>query len=373
MARLLHVADLHQGLTTHGRIDPTTGLNTALLSTARCWNAATELAVERGVDVLVVAGDAFNSRKPDNASLNLFDQGLNRVREANIPTVIINGNHDGDGDYSIINLFHETGLVYAITRPEIVEVEGIRIGCLPWSSRNRLLANRPGTSRTEADRAVAEALERILDQFRAESSPPDVITGHWTVQGVMGGGERDLSVMVREPVIPLHAMEGPWSHALWGHIHRQQVLEAGGTEIIYAGSVDRISFAEEHEAKVAIEVEVGTRGFTLHGLPARRFVTWEASGALDVGPSDVVGAIIRVRGEDQSQVTSAADAARDLGAATVLAQHTPKQETRARSEIVTEDLDVMGALEEYMRVRELDEDRRPAIRDTVKRLMEEAP
>src|ERR1051326_6556759 len=96
MARLIHAGDLHLGL--RSRItDPETGLDTGMLSTGRCWRQACAIAAERDVDAVIVAGDTFNGRDPDRHALNAFRAGLDVLREASIPAVLIAGNHDGDG------------------------------------------------------------------------------------------------------------------------------------------------------------------------------------------------------------------------------------------------------------------------------------
>ena len=57
----LHIADTHIGVETYGRLDPTTGLNTRVQDFSRCLSHAFDHAIERGVDFVVFAGDAYRS------------------------------------------------------------------------------------------------------------------------------------------------------------------------------------------------------------------------------------------------------------------------------------------------------------------------
>jgi DNA repair exonuclease SbcCD nuclease subunit len=67
------------------------------------------------------------------------------------------------------------------------------------------------------------------------------------------------------------------SVALSGHIHRHQVLRPpGGPPVIYAGSVERTSFAEALETKGFVVLHLtrtGLGSFEFRALPARPMVT----------------------------------------------------------------------------------------------------
>ena len=65
--RLVHLGDLHLGTENYGRPDPQTGLNSRLFDFLRCFDVAVDCAVERNVDLVVFAGDAYRSREPSPA------------------------------------------------------------------------------------------------------------------------------------------------------------------------------------------------------------------------------------------------------------------------------------------------------------------
>lgn len=377
MTRILATGDLHLGLLSHSRPDPDTGLPSALLSAGRCWLQVCDIAEDRGVDVVLVAGDTFHGRDPDAVSLNLFEAGLRQLAGASIPVVVISGNHDGaavPGRQAVIEVFDDRPSVYAVTRPEVVEVEGLRIACLPWVSRQGLMARRPGISRADAEQAVIDALVQVIGRFRAEGA--DVLTGHWSLQGALLSSEKDISI-ISEPVIPLTEVEGPWKVAPFAHIHRHQVLEAGGTVALYSGSADRVSFGEEAEAKVAVEVDVNAGTVYTHELDARRFLTIdvvETPAGLDYtgDDTDVEGVIVRIRncppeGAEEWKRHLYAD-----GAAVVRIEPKVERHVRARAETVTEALGEAEAFEEFLRVRGIPEEDRGALREMAKSLMENA-
>lgn len=381
--KILHLADIHMGLQTHSRPDPETGLPSRLLDVARSWHRAAEIAVDRGVDAVIVAGDVFHKRNPDAATLNLFAHGLRVLEEADIPTVVIAGNHDGaqhPGQRSVLELFHRPPSVFVSTRPEILDIDGLRVATLPWVSRQGLMAAHPDLSRADASERFFEGLAQVLGMLRAEGA--DVLTGHWSVQGAHLGVERDLDISITgEHVIPLAELEGPWSYAALGHIHKQQEMpQQGSTRIAYAGSVDRVSFGEEGELKVALEVSLDGGGIQEHTLPAREFQTFDLTAEQAADPEWVeamtVGAICRVRlhlTEAESMAVDRAALQRslyDAGAHHVVMEVEVERAARPRAERVTEALGPLDAFEEFMSLKDVAEEERPALRDMAKKLIE---
>jgi exonuclease SbcD len=70
-----------------------------------------------------------------------------------------------------------------------------------------------------------------------------------------------------------------WDYVALGHIHRHQELNGGQQPpIVYCGSLERIDFGEEKEAKgfVVAEVRRGHADWKFHPVAARRFVTIRA-------------------------------------------------------------------------------------------------
>lgn len=307
MIRLLHCADLHFGSLTHSRPGPN-GIPTSLLSTRECWRAVVDKALELEPDAVIVAGDVFHTPNPDAVSIAFFAEELARIRRAEIPVVIIAGNHDRApaGRPCVLEIFDDREAeVYVSTRPELIDTGAVRFGTLPSVGMQQLLAVEAG-SRSELDRRASDALAMILEGYA--NSAVDVVVGHWSLEGAVLGPERDVA-LVREPMIPRAIAEaGTWRYLALGHLHRGQQLAFGA----YSGSIDRVSFSEEEDHKIALEVVLPDRDYVAddvevvesttlelrrHVLPARRFVTVDLThpeyGAVEFGPG-IEGAIVRV-------------------------------------------------------------------------------
>ncbi|SHJ71965.1 exonuclease SbcD [Palleronia salina] len=94
--RFLHAADLHldSPLRSVALRDP--DLAGRLHDASRQVLARiVDLAIERRVDALLLAGDVFDNGVPDVATRTVLARALGRLGAAGIPTVLIRGNHDG--------------------------------------------------------------------------------------------------------------------------------------------------------------------------------------------------------------------------------------------------------------------------------------
>lgn len=383
--RLLHTGDLHLDLqTANSRPDPATGLPSRLLDTAKCWTFACEIAVERNVDAVLLAGDVFTNRNPSAAALTFFASGLRILEEHEIPVLAIPGNHDGanhPGQRCILEAFASDHFVVA-TRPEVVSVAGIRVACLPWVSRGALMAANPGVMRTDAQQQLMDALERVLDMLRVEKA--DVLTGHWSVQGAVLGGEVGLDLAITgDPALPPASLEGPWSFVGFGHIHRQQAIRSGTYELGgYCGSIDRMNFGEEDYSPSITLVDLEEHEAELIPTPARRFVTIDkdpgdalyflAGNHADTGVED---AIVRVRlsvTEDEYSKLDREAIARQLyacGAHQVRIEVDVERTRRPRAEHIAEASGPLEALDQWLAAGEIPEDERADLRLAAKELV----
>ena len=88
MARFLHIADIHLGIKRYNLPDRTTDF-------FRAWKEVIERhAIARRVDFVLIAGDLFDQRKVDPQAANHAMVMLRELDRHQIPTIVIEGNHD---------------------------------------------------------------------------------------------------------------------------------------------------------------------------------------------------------------------------------------------------------------------------------------
>jgi DNA repair exonuclease SbcCD nuclease subunit len=125
---------------------------------------------------------------------------------------------------------------------------------------------------------IRRRFPHVLAEASGEGSAADirVLCLHQCIEGAAcGPGDfvfRSGADVIRTADLPRNV-----AVTLSGHIHRHQVLRpAGRTPILYAGSVERTSFAEAPETKGFIVLQLTRSGlgpFEFRPLPARLMVT----------------------------------------------------------------------------------------------------
>src|ERR671932_2741796 len=125
---------------------------------------------------------------------------------------------------------------------------------------------------------------------------PTVVVGHAHLFGARVGAER-LLTMGSDPMYDLQTFDLPGiDFVALGHIHKQQVLHYPSPPVVYAGSIERIDFGEQDEAKGWVYAEISGKGraeWDFRQVSARRFLTIEAKVEGDNATEDVVRAIAR--------------------------------------------------------------------------------
>jgi len=282
--RLLHFADLHIGVENYGRLDASTGVNGRVLDFLQRFDELIDYGLEREVDLVIFAGDAFKTRNPNPTYQRAFARRVKRLADAGVPIVLLIGNHDLPTMVqraSSVDIFRTLDvpnvIVGRVEKVHTVETRRgpVQVATVPYPVRQRLLAHDDyrGLSIEQLD----EALQRIATenvQALAQQLDPDipaVLTAHLSISGATYGSER--SVMIgRDAVVLKSALADPaWAYVALGHIHKHQSLNGDSSPpVVYAGSLERIDFGEEKQPKGFCWVELA-RGKSTSGWTA----TWE--------------------------------------------------------------------------------------------------
>ena len=318
MVKVLHFADLHLGVENYGRPDAATGLHTRLLDFMRSFDELVDYALAEPVDLVLFAGDAYKNRDPNPTHQREFARRIQQLASADIPVFLLTGNHDIPstvGRANTLDIFAtlEVPNVHVGRRPathHITTRSGpVQIVALPWIIRSHLLNRDEYRNHTlsEIEELTLSKLENILKKLVEGLHPdlPTILAAHGAVQGAVYGSERSV-MLGQELVLPSSLLKNDaFDYVALGHIHRHQVLNQR-PPLVYAGSVDRIDFGEEREAKgfVVVEVEKGRADFKFVELTStRRFVTIEvqADGAdpmaqvqRAIAAHDIKDAIVRL-------------------------------------------------------------------------------
>jgi len=398
--KLLHTADIHLGFKTYGRRDADTGLNTRLLDVRRSFEAMVERALAEDVDAFLFCGDAYHTADPTPTQQKIFAHCLQPIADADIPIVLVTGNHDHPvtfGRASSLDIFeHITGDIHFYRTPashvQVIETKSgpLQLIPLPWPIRSQILARDEYRSMSPPEvkalieemyvryvqRRTDEILEgatgRRKDGAEAPLSPdvPTVLAGHVTVQGAELAGSERTSMIASEPKFTVGQLAcRPIDYVALGHIHHPQNRNPDGhPPVVYAGSIERVTFKERDETKGFMLVEIDpdadprTR-YTHVETPARPFCAVQVDARETASPTDhilaaldgadVENAIVRVRyrvDEDQAAGVDLGRIREALAAANKIAaiERTVDPSERRRRTVVARDADMEDALQQYI-------------------------
>jgi exonuclease SbcD len=288
MIRLLHLSDIHLGSgLLHGRVNPETGANTRLEDFGRSLERCIDRAIAESVDLVLFGGDAFPDATPPPKVQEVFAQQFRRLVDAQIPTVLLVGNHDqhtqGQGGSSLC-IYRTLGVPGFVVgdRLETHRIStrsgDVQIITLPWLTRSTLLS-RPdteGLSLADVDNLLMERLRVALEGEirRLDPALPTVLLAHLMTDTARFGAERFLAAS-KGFTVPMALLARPcFDYVALGHVHRHQIL-CDQPPVVYPGSIERVDFSEESEDKgyMLVSLERGQATVEFCPLPVRPFQT----------------------------------------------------------------------------------------------------
>ncbi len=299
MIKILHLSDIHMGSGfSHGRINPATGLNTRLEDFVNTLSICIDRALTDTVDMVIFGGDAFPDATPPPYVQQAFASQFRRLMDANIPTVLLVGNHDqhsqGQGGASL-NIYRTLGVPGFVVGDTLtthcIETRNgkVQVITLPWLTRSTLMTRQEteGSSLAEVNELLTERLRVVIEGEirRLDPDVPTVLLAHLMADNATLGAERFLAVG-KGFTLPLSLLTRPcFDYVALGHVHRHQNLnKSNNPPVIYPGSIERVDFSEEKEDKgyVMLELERGSAKWEFCPLTVRTFRTIE----VDISKAD---------------------------------------------------------------------------------------
>jgi exonuclease SbcD len=259
--KILHTADWHVGkvLKNQPRIDEQKAVLRDIVRVAN----------DEDVDLVIVAGDLFETSAPNPPAQGLVMNTLMALRGEGRQVVVLAGNHDS------------ARLVHEVYRPVLGELglhvigtpqrpdrggtltldtrsgERAVVAALPFLSHRiavraaEVLLHDPSQHNQDYANRVKAIIAMLCQGFTADSV--NLVTTHATLLGGRwGGGERSVQTLLGYEVPPDTFL--PSTHyAALGHLHRYQQID-GPCPIAYSGSPIALDFGEEANEPVALIV-----------------------------------------------------------------------------------------------------------------------
>ena len=406
--RILHFSDLHIGVENYGRTDPKTGLSTRLGDFLDSLEQVVEFALNEGVDLVLLAGDAYKGRDPTQTHQREFAKRLNRLSQAGIPAFLLVGNHDlpaASSRATAVDIFPtlEVANIHVGNSLKTYDVPTpsgpLQVLAVPWPKRSAILSREDsrGMSIEQVRQTLEERLTDGIEVAASQLDPtiPAILTGHVTVNGATVGTERSM-MLGQDHVLLVSALVRPQvEYVALGHIHKHQILRPDPPMVVYSGSLQRVDFSEEGDEKGFCVIDLDPAApqgqrmtkFEFHKLDARSFVTVDVTlEPQDVDPTATVvraiarkkiaGAVVRVRISlaaesdahlKETEIRAALEPAHFI--ASISRELAGTRRTRI-SPSEGEDLQPMQALGLYLDSKNIEGERREKIMRKAEELME---
>lgn len=251
----MHTSDWHIGRTFHG--------HSTLDALRSVLEALTVQVRDERVDVVIVAGDVFDSATPAAACYTLLSDTLRALADTGAHVIVTSGNHD-----SAARLGFQAALlrdsIHVLTDPARIstpvtisdEHGAVHFYGVPFLEPALLRDRWPGA------RSQAAVLSHAMDSVRADlaeraDAARSVAIAHCFAAGVEPTPqlERDIQQGGLD-VVPLSTFEGVDYMAL-GHIHGRQKL---AEHIRYAGAPLHYSFGEGDKPRGSWLIELDAGG-----------------------------------------------------------------------------------------------------------------
>src|SRR2546428_5337150 len=220
--RIIHLSDTHLGFSAYNKLDPAAGLNQREVDIASAFNQIIDYILEVKPDLVIHAGDLFDSVRPSNRAIHEAFRQLARLSRAEIPTVIIAGNHSTPRQKvtgSIFRLFEYLEHIHPVFEGEYktLAIGDCKVHAIPHAYNEEMF--KQNFSKLKADK-----------KFKY-----NILVTHATVIGVTAFAGAEF----RELSIPPSVLSRDFDYIALGHIHRCVEIAENA---YYSGSPERLSF-----------------------------------------------------------------------------------------------------------------------------------
>ncbi len=249
----VHTADLHLDSPFQGLYDVNPKLQEVMIkATFDAYDNIVNLCIDKKADLLLIAGDIYDSSDRSLYAQIRFLKGLNRLFEADIPVYIVHGNHDPLESWTTSLDWPENVTIFAADETFTAEFE----------KEGQVLARISGRSFQ-----TAHIRDNLAKNFPEKHSDDPFTIGllHCTV----GGGEG------HDPYAPCRLedlLEKNYDYWALGHIHKPMVL-THDPPVIYPGNPQGRHCAEAGERGCQL-VEVDADGEVEHSFIPMDTIRW---------------------------------------------------------------------------------------------------
>ena len=265
--KICHIADTHLGYKRFYRLTKN-GHNQREIDVCAVFEAAVNKIIEIKPDLIIIAGDLFDSVRPSNFIVTYCYRQLKKLSDyVNAPIVIVAGNHETPKKSEtgcIVKLFEELPDIYCADMSlECFEFKHLdcAVICIPYNALENLNKERVSL-RTNRKHNILVLHGQVMGSRFSD----------------LAGNSFDLNS------IGVHL----WSYVALGHVH---IAERIGINAAYSGSLEFVSpnfWQESLAPKGFYEVHLPGPTLKFHAVSPREVHVLKAIDASDLSASQII-------------------------------------------------------------------------------------
>jgi len=274
--KLVHLADTHIGYSKYNRIDPETGLNVREKDVYDAFNRVLDNILRIKPDVVLHAGDLFDSVRPTNRALSVGIGGLLRLADAGIEVIVISGNHSTPR-------LRETGSPFRLLEKEIIRSGAADLVHPIYKEKKEVVVLGDTAFHGIPHMQQPESFSEAVHSMKPEKGLHNVAIMHAGYIGLkaFSNSEESNEILLQSSDINRKGFD----YIALGHYHGYAEVEEN---VYYSGSTERFSFNEEKEQKGFIELDLERLDIRFHPVKTRPMITLRPVDAKLIGPNELI-------------------------------------------------------------------------------------
>ena len=237
--KILHVSDTHLGYSAY-RKSTEDGINQREKDVYNSFEQFVDYAVKTKPDLIIHAGDLFDSVRPNNRSITFSIRQLLRLSKEKIPVIIIAGNHEHPK-------LRETGHIFSIFDhlENVYPIYNAKYETLDFKIKNKKImihAIPQCNSKKEFD----EELKKLKPN---KDFDYNIFVTHGAITGIKEFSMNEFN----ELIITKNVLKKDFDYIALGHYHKYTEL---AKNIFYSGAMESLTFSDANEKKGFIELKL---------------------------------------------------------------------------------------------------------------------
>jgi DNA repair exonuclease SbcCD nuclease subunit len=272
--KILHVSDTHLGYSAYRKATEE-GINQREIDVYNAFKQFVDYAIKTKPDIIIHAGDLFDSVRPNNRAITFSIKQLIRLSEKKIPIVIIAGNHEHPK-------LRETGHIFQIFDhiEYVYPVYNAKYETIEFKKNNILIHAIP---QCNSKKEFNEELKKLKPK---KDFDYNIFVTHGAITGI-----REFSMNeFNELIISKNALKKDFDYIALGHYHKHTKIT---DNVYYSGSIESLSFSDANEKKgfMVLEFSKGKLKHNFIEIKTRPMIDTEPIKCSNLKLDEIMGKI----------------------------------------------------------------------------------